>query len=106
MPNHESYFVDPTDLKKPPWLLFHLFSSFLSTVQKNSGACWIRTWIFVVENKEADHYNYTITTALVDTKLFHRSDCHTQNKDADHYTTTPGLVDPTQILSQVRLSNL
>ena len=42
---------------------FHLFLSFMNTVQKNSAANRIQTRIVEVEGKDTDHF--TTTTAMV-----------------------------------------
>ena len=54
-----------TFLNRPTWPLFHLFLSFLLTVQINSEACWIRTLIWGVEGKDADHYTTTTMANLL-----------------------------------------
>ena len=48
-----------------PRPLLHLFSSFQSTVQKNSVASRIQTWIFGVEGKDADHKTTTMVLLLI-----------------------------------------
>ena len=42
-----------------PRPLFHLFASFLITLQKNLEASWIQTLVVRVEGKDADRYTTT-----------------------------------------------